>query len=413
MRRVLSFCIAVGLVFTTVSMAKADQLNDNKQKLSDVQNSINNNKQKVNDISKTQGNVQSQIDALDANMNKVSKSLGTLNIQIGNLSSKIDSSQQEIDKLQKDLNSENIAFRARLRALYMAGDEAYFDVILGSKSFSDIISRIEDIKKIMDYDRNLLLSISNNKKMIENKKKEMIKSKASVESLKVKANDDYKQLADASSQKKAMMESLENDKSNYEKEIAEEQAQSENIGAMIRQIEKAQADAKKKAAEDAAKAAQNGSGGSKNGSTQTGGGSQSSGSTISNGKLFCVTGRPYSVTSPYGWRVQPVTGKKEFHPGMDLGVPLGTPIYALTDGKVIYSGQMSGYGNVVMIDHGNIISLYAHNSSLVVSVGQSVKGGQLISYSGNTGLSTGPHMHFELRDPSTGNTIDPTPYYIR
>lgn len=97
---------------------------------------------------------------------------------------------------------------------------------------------------------------------------------------------------------------------------------------------------------------------------------------------------------------------------MDIGVYSGTPIYALMDGVVIYSGTMSGYGKVVIINHGSLTSLYAHNSSITAKEGQVVKGGQLISYSGNTGLSSGPHLHFEIRK-SSGDTIDPMPYYVR
>jgi murein DD-endopeptidase MepM/ murein hydrolase activator NlpD len=110
--------------------------------------------------------------------------------------------------------------------------------------------------------------------------------------------------------------------------------------------------------------------------------------------------------------VHPVLGTKRFHAGMDLGVFSGTSIYALADGEVIFSGWMSGYGNVIMVDHGSLVSLYAHNSSLIGQDGQKVKGGQLIAYSGNTGLSSGPHLHFEIRKEN-GETIDPAPYYVK
>jgi len=105
-----------------------------------------------------------------------------------------------------------------------------------------------------------------------------------------------------------------------------------------------------------------------------------------------------------------VLGYKRFHYGIDIATPMGTPIYSLRDGIVIYSGVMSGYGNVVMVNHGDITSLYAHNSSNVVKEGQVVKSGQLITYSGNSGLSSGPHLHFEIRTKS-GETIDPISYY--
>jgi murein DD-endopeptidase MepM/ murein hydrolase activator NlpD len=98
------------------------------------------------------------------------------------------------------------------------------------------------------------------------------------------------------------------------------------------------------------------------------------------------------ITSPFG----PRWGG--FHPGIDIGVPIGTPIHAAKAGTVIFAGWMGGYGNVVIIDHGGGFStLYAHQSRLTSSVGEQVNQGQIIGYSGNTGYTTGPHLHFETR----------------
>ena len=109
------------------------------------------------------------------------------------------------------------------------------------------------------------------------------------------------------------------------------------------------------------------------------------------------------VTSGFGVR----WGR--MHEGIDIGVGEGTPVQAAAAGVVIYAGWMSGYGNLVVIDHGNGLSTaYAHNSSLVVGVGRSVAGGEIVSYSGNTGNSTGPHVHFEVR--VNGAAVDPLGY---
>ena len=109
------------------------------------------------------------------------------------------------------------------------------------------------------------------------------------------------------------------------------------------------------------------------------------------------------VTSGFGVR----WGR--MHEGIDIGVGEGTPVQAAAAGVVIYAGWMSGYGNLVVIDHGNGLSTaYAHNSSLAVGVGRSVAGGEVVSYSGNTGNSTGPHVHFEVR--VNGAAVDPLGY---
>ncbi|TWH51602.1 Membrane proteins related to metalloendopeptidases [Sporomusa sp. KB1] len=117
------------------------------------------------------------------------------------------------------------------------------------------------------------------------------------------------------------------------------------------------------------------------------------------------------VTSGFGWRSSPWGGGSELHPGMDIANSIGTPIFATADGVVVQSGWSGGYGNIVQIDHGNgIETIYGHNSSVLVNAGQSVKKGQIISYMGSTGRSTGPHVHYEVR--VNGNAVDPIRFMV-
>ena len=116
------------------------------------------------------------------------------------------------------------------------------------------------------------------------------------------------------------------------------------------------------------------------------------------------------VTSPFGWRVHPITGESRLHEGMDLGAASGTPIKACRSGRVTFAGWQGGYGNVVIIDHGGGMStVYGHQSSVAVAAGQQVSAGQVIGYVGSTGMSTGPHLHFEVR--LNGTPVDPAPYF--
>jgi murein DD-endopeptidase MepM/ murein hydrolase activator NlpD len=124
------------------------------------------------------------------------------------------------------------------------------------------------------------------------------------------------------------------------------------------------------------------------------------GSVSASGFVWPVHG---ILTSGYGWR----WGR--MHEGIDLAVPSGTPVVASAAGTVIVAGWMGGYGNLVVVDHGGSISTaYGHNSTVTVGVGQHVMQGQLIAYSGNTGHSTGPHVHFEVR--VGGAAVDPMGY---
>jgi murein DD-endopeptidase MepM/ murein hydrolase activator NlpD len=102
------------------------------------------------------------------------------------------------------------------------------------------------------------------------------------------------------------------------------------------------------------------------------------------------------ISSPYGWRTHPISGKKRFHAGIDIANNYGTPIIASHSGTVIFSGTLGGYGYTIKVQDGNIISLYAHCNALIAKQGQKVKQGELIARMGSTGYSTGSHLHFEI-----------------
>jgi murein DD-endopeptidase MepM/ murein hydrolase activator NlpD len=104
------------------------------------------------------------------------------------------------------------------------------------------------------------------------------------------------------------------------------------------------------------------------------------------------------ITSSFGWRLHPITHKREFHTGIDIGIPIGSPVYASEDGYVLYSGWSRGYGNLIIIQHrNNKQTYYAHNIELLVKKDDKIKQGRIIALSGNSGISTGPHLHFEIR----------------
>ena len=122
------------------------------------------------------------------------------------------------------------------------------------------------------------------------------------------------------------------------------------------------------------------------------------------------------ITSDFGYRVAPTKGASTGHSGIDIGVPVGTPVKSIADGTVVAAnGGMRGYGNGVFVDHGiingkHVVSEYGHLSAFGVKVGDKVKQGQVIAKSGNTGISTGPHLHLTIRE--NGIPIDPKKYFV-
>ena len=136
-------------------------------------------------------------------------------------------------------------------------------------------------------------------------------------------------------------------------------------------------------------------------------GSAGAGQTVAPGTMALPVAGP--VTSPFGSRGSPVNGAQEFHEGIDIGAAQGTPIRSAAAGTVSFAGQMSGYGNIVIVQHaGGLSTRYAHQSAMLVTAGQPVAAGEVIGAVGATGEATGPHLHFEVR--LNGVAVNPAPY---
>ena len=206
-----------------------------------------------------------------------------------------------------------------------------------------------------------------------------------------------RKLNKALDEKKAKLQAYESDEKKYQEMIASNEKASQNVERLINQ---AAAEAAK-----SAKSSKSSSGGSK--------GSSGGGTVYTGGKLnwpvpakACFSS---SLSSGFVNRVSPISGRREHHTGYDIPAPYGSAIVAAESGTVIYSGWMSGYGNTIMISHGGgLVTLYGHNSSLVVSKGQTVSRGQTVAKCGSTGWSTGNHCHFEVR--VNGGAVSPASY---
>jgi murein DD-endopeptidase MepM/ murein hydrolase activator NlpD len=389
-KRVLSGILALTLSFTVFFTVKADDLTDAQKEYNSIQKSIKDNKAELNSINKEKAATEKNIKDLDSKMDAAAEVLKGLNEKITSLNGETSNIEKQIKQTIEDLEDQDELFKKRIRALYINGNEGYLEILLSSDSFADFLSSLETLTKIMEHDRNLIESIEKSKNTLVYQKAELERKKGETVVLKTQADNKHKELQESAEKKKEYMEELEKDKEKYEQLIKEEERESAEIASLIKAIQKRKEEERKK--------------------QQANGGTITKDSPI--GKLYCVTGKPYTITSPFGPRMHPVLKYVRMHSGIDIGTWTGTKLYSLADGEVIYSGSMSGYGNVVMVDHGSITSLYAHLSSSAVKVGQEVKGGQLIAYSGNSGLSSGPHLHFEIRNAS-GTAINPTSYYIK
>lgn len=349
MRRSIALLVTIAVSSSIFSYAHAAGIQNNQNKLNEINKSIQQNKDKLNNVTRDKDNVEKEVESLDKDMAEVALRFQKLNAEIINLNSQIKEKEIEIKVERQEFSQKEQLFKERVRAMYKSGNSGYLDVILSSKDFFDIISRIDMVKRIITYDKALMADIKDRQEHLEKSKSELETNKKVIAKLKIEADEKYKSLQIASNEKKQLVARLENDSSFYESKISKEQSESQQLEKTIQQIKNT----------------------SGNISISRGGNVSASSSQISSqGKLFSITGTSYPITSPFGMRFHPVLNYSRLHAGMDIGVPMGTPVYALKDGVVIAAGSMSGYGNVVMINHGDITSVYAHNSSLSVSAGQ-------------------------------------------
>lgn len=379
-KRLISFFTTFSILISAVTIANADTVTKKKDELKETKQNISRIKNKIHEVKELKQNVVEEINRLENKIDKVTNEIETINGDIGKTKGLITTTNKELEEAIKDFDNEKEVYGERLKTLYINGPTGYLDILAASESFSDFISRLELVKKIIEYDKGLLKEMKAKQEKIQYKKMQLENHKQYLVKLQNNSIAKKEELADANAEKKAYYQKLSKDQAALEKALDDELAESKRLEAEIKRL------------------------------TQSNNQGSFSGSKTGILKVSDIGHMP-PVTSPFGMRYHPVLHKYKLHTGIDFGVKTGTPIYAMSDGEVIISGNLTGYGYTVAIAHGGgITSLYAHCSKLLVSVGQKVEKGQLIAKSGSTGYSTGPHLHFEIR--KDGTPINPGPYVI-
>lgn len=361
---------------------------DLTNQLSNIQQQMTNEANKKSEAEKTIGTVYEQLHAIQIELDTATAELKQVQADRIQLDKDITKTEAELKAAQARLQSREKVFYKRVRDIYINGRLSYLDVVVGSKDFSDFANRMEMLKRILQSDMDLINTIKTEREEIASKKAKLEEDRAKVLELEKVAQEKQNLINQKKAERQAVLERAMNDRDTADRAYNELMASSASITAMLQQR------AAERAAAAAAAASQGGGGG---GATWVQG----------TGQLAAPVVAP--ITSDFGWRIHPIYGTRRLHAGTDFGVDEGTPVHAADGGVVVEAGWVSGYGYTVIIDHGNGMStLYAHNSDVAVSPGQTVSKGQVVSYSGNTGGSTGPHLHFEVR--INGEPTDPMGY---
>lgn len=413
-KKIVSILLVLSFVFTTAFTFDTVNAKTDKEKLNDVESKIDSKKNNLNNEKSTSDNLSGEIKDVDSKISELTNTIGTQEKKQSTLEKNLTKTREELKDAKEKRKKYQDALKERMETMYMYGNMGYLDLIFSSTDFSDLISKIITVQSLVSYDRNIIsklqdtendiktktYEISNNKKELDSTIKSLAKNKEDLSTLKIAKNSELKNVNGTIDDLKKQIASLEKEKANLDNKIAAQSAASTNVNY---NNDNNSSDKDKDKGNSGSNSSTGGS------SNSTGGSSSSS----KDGVLSWPVPGHYNITSYFGHRDQPTAGASTNHGAVDIGVSTGTPVRAPANGKVTYSGWNGGYGYAVSIDCGNINGdhitvLLAHNSSLKVSTGQKVKRGQVVSYSGSTGISTGPHLHFAVY--KNGYAVDPLDY---
>lgn len=365
-KKLISIVLSTLLVVSMAGTALADD--DLENQLADTQERAARQQEITNEAAARVENFSEQVRIIEEQVSEASTAYYAVKEKLDATQAKIDENEDVLQKTEAELEDKNKKLSKRVRDIYINGQISYIDVLFGAKDFSDFMTRMDILKRIIKHDYDLVMEVKEKKALVKKVRVELEKDKADVEVLVDDASKKLIDLKDKRASKNQLLAKAQNDKAASEQAYNEYMAASEEIARRIRQSQQ---------------------------QASYGGGGSYSGSAGSGGMVWPLSG---PVTSEYGWRTHPIYGTQRYHSGLDIGGDYGQPIYAAAAGTVIHAGWISGYGYAVIIDHGGgVTTLYGHNESLNVGEGQSVGQGQVIAYCGSTGNSTGPHCHFEVR----------------
>lgn len=397
-KRVLALALALAMSIPTATLAQSSkelsaEKNKKMNERSELNTQMNAQKQNINRAETEKKAVTGEIDTLDGKIAGTSAKIGKLEKEIDRLNVDIANNEQKLNEAKLNLQENIDMFRLRIREMYKKGNVEYLQVILNSRDIEELLRNNQVVSSIAEADRELIEYIKQQIKTIEEVERSLKEDRAKVETNRISLESEKASYEAAVEAKNAYMKELESNIDLYSKEYEKAEASWANLDKEIARLQKEiQTQKQKELARSMPKRT--------NVSVDS---APRSGANYT----WPVPGY-YGISSPYGYRTHPILGYSKFHSGVDIPAPTGTPVVAAKSGVVIMATCMSGYGNVVMIDHGDTVTVYAHNSAFNVSAGQQVSAGDVVCFIGSTGLSTGPHLHFEVR--VNGSTVNPLGY---
>ena len=406
--------LVAGFIPTQASAASSSEIKKQidalKEDKAAIQEEINKLK---GQIKENQNDMQAMVDKKDLIDQEISlryDEIANINEQISACSLLIADKQEEVIEAERRFSELSDKNKERIRAMEEGGEINYWSVLFQANSFSDLLDRLNMVQEIAAADQRRLKELDAAAKAVKEAKAALEEEKAvlvatkeeldaaqiELEAKRVEADEVLKKLVATGRDYEELMEESEDKQSQLLKDIANKESEykkqkyKEWLATSVPPTTKPKPPSSKP--------------------SSSGGNSSNTGSTTTNGITWKKPISYTMVSSPFGYRYHPISGKYKMHYGIDLAAPTGRPIYATRGGTVSYTGyEKGGAGNWVQINHGDgYKSVYMHMTKYVVKTGQNVAQGQLIGYCGSTGGSTGPHLHFGIS--YNGTYVNPANY---
>jgi len=420
----------------------ADEIEDKEKEKEETQNKKAEAEEELDQLNTEKSALLDTMEELDAEITSYEDKIRELNSQKNELQTEITVTENSLQTAYIEEANQYDSMKERIQFAYENGDVEYLEVLMSVKNYDSILNQSEYVEKVSEYDQQELEKLAAIEQKIADSKASLEESLTQIQSLKAEAEEEQAAL-------EVVMGEKEDTLAEYNASIAETEYTIEELEALEAQQEselaalEAAAAERRKAAEAAAAAAaaattqtititeqvpktvtktvETASGTdatvtetvyetvTKTVTVDSGGSTVSTPNSYSGGSFVWPTTGGTTISSYFGPRTSPTAGASSYHKGIDIPCAIGSSVLAAADGVVSYAGYISGGGNCVMIDHGNGLStVYMHLSGYAASVGDNVTAGQLIAYSGNTGVSTGPHLHFAVR--VNGSYVNPLSY---
>ncbi len=372
-RPLLAACL--GLALLAPAPGRPGDPEDVRSELNQVRKKLKMSKARLQQANQQEQGLSQELGVTQELLEEFSERLRVVRTELSIARSRHEILRQKVAESRDKLRRKRRALGQRLREMEIEGSASYLQVLLQARSFTQFLTYGEYMQRVVGSQKQLIEAVQSERKILEQRREAAQRTVNEIRGLETDYRERVLNLDDVRKQQNALLTRL--------------QTHRRKLEAYVDGLEHSSAELEKRLQSII----------SQKGTVL--------GPIMSSGQFIYPVGGP--ITSPFGYRTHPILGTTRFHAGLDFGVGEGTPIRAADHGVVIHADWCGGYGNAVIIQHGHDIStLYGHCSRLLVHHGQAVRQGDVVGEVGSTGMSTGPHLHFEVRQG--GTPVDPRGY---